>query len=425
MPSAKEKNQTDPLADTVGEGDTDKPEGEPTPPVVAAAAATTKTVTPPVVPADWAQMACDQAPVIRYPTDVAGPEIWDANETDTIMLVGTSGQKITHLGSDFSSTLHPQLARLILRSHLIADMKGLGSFRALKLLELYDNQIEELVGLDSAFGKTLTVLDMSYNVIRDMSPVQFCPNLTELYLANNKIKSIEGLSGLSQLVKLDLGANRIRTIPPEELAGLTSLTELWLGKNKIESMQGLEALVTKTLRRLDLQSNRLTRIDILPEHLQETLEEFYLADNGIDTEGLAGLQAVTLPKINVLDLSKNRVTECSPLSHLVTLEELWLSGNLVDSWGQVETLTALVNLETIYLEYNPIASSDPLYRKSLAEFFQSGKLRQIDADPIGPTGRAGGGTAVDRAEELRRLQDIVVEKARRETQDAKEKEASS
>eukprot|EP00977_Amphora_coffeiformis_P022515 scaffold10918_cov92-Amphora_coffeaeformis.AAC.2 len=62
MSSAKEKNQTDPPADTVGEGDADKPEGEPTPPVVAAAAATTKTVTPPVVPADWAQMACDQAP---------------------------------------------------------------------------------------------------------------------------------------------------------------------------------------------------------------------------------------------------------------------------------------------------------------------------------------------------------------------------
>ena len=230
---------------------------------------------------------------------------------------------------------------------------------------------------------------------------------------------------MSQLVKLDLGANRIRTLPPKELAGLTSLTELWLGKNKIETMHGLEALGTKTLRRLDLQSNRLTEIDTLPEHLQETLEEFYLADNGIETKGLAGLQAVSLPKINVLDLSKNRVTDCSPLSHLATLEELWLSGNGVESWDQIQTLTTLVNLETIYLEYNPIAGSDPLYRKNLADFFQSGKLRQIDADPIGPTGRAGGGTAVDRGEELRRLQDIVIEKARRETQDAKAKEISS
>ena len=140
----------------------------------------TKTVTPPIMPADWTQLACDQAPVIRYPTDVAGPEIWDATETDTILLVGTSGQKITNLGPDFSSTLHPQLRRLVLRSHLIANMQGLTAFQALQLLELYDNQIEELQGLDGAFGKTLVVLDMSYNVIRDMSPVHHCPNLTEL-----------------------------------------------------------------------------------------------------------------------------------------------------------------------------------------------------------------------------------------------------
>ena len=309
----------------------------------------TKTVTPPVIPADWTQLACDQAPVIRYPTDVAGPEVWDKTETESIMLVGTSGQKITHLGADFSTTLNPQLQRLVLRSHLITNMQGLSSFQALNLLELYDNQIEELHGLDAPFGRTLTVLDMSYNVIRDMSPVQACPNLKELCeyfqngkeyfvldccrnmtlshandlscylfvsttcdraqltpfvfkynttntdLANNKLKVIQGLSGLSQLQKLDLGANRFRTLPADELAGLTSLTELWLGKNKIESMEGLEALATKTLRRLDIQSNRLTAIDVLPGHVQETLEELYLTDNGIETAGLAGLQEGIFP----------------------------------------------------------------------------------------------------------------------------------
>lgn len=179
MSSTEEKKNTEPPVDgsaTEGEGNETDEETTNAP----AAAPTTKTVTPPVIPSEWAQMACDQAPVVRYPTDVAGSEVWDAKETDTIILVGTSGQKITHLGPDFSSTLNPQLQRLILRSHLIADMKGLDSFQTLKLLELYDNQIEELVGLDGAFGKTLTVLDMSYNVIRDMSPVKFCPNLTEL-----------------------------------------------------------------------------------------------------------------------------------------------------------------------------------------------------------------------------------------------------
>ena len=59
-------------------------------------------------------------------------------------------------------------------------------------------------------------------------------------LANNKLKSIQGLSGLTKLRKLDLGANRIRIMEESELSGLINLEELWIGKNKIEQIQGLE-----------------------------------------------------------------------------------------------------------------------------------------------------------------------------------------
>jgi protein phosphatase 1 regulatory subunit 7 len=59
-------------------------------------------------------------------------------------------------------------------------------------------------------------------------------------LANNKLKSMEGLSSLIHLKKLDLGANRIRFLDETELAGLVNLEELWIGKNKIEEVKGLE-----------------------------------------------------------------------------------------------------------------------------------------------------------------------------------------
>lgn len=168
-PNATEEKQEETAENVAAAADAD-PTNVPAP----------KTVTPPVIPMDWAQMACaDNAPIIRYPTDVAGPDVWDVNETDTIILVGTSGQKITNLGPDFGTTLHPQLSKLILRSHLVSKMEGLESFQALELLELYDNQIEALEGLEP-FGAALRVLDMSYNVVRDMAPVQLCPNLQEL-----------------------------------------------------------------------------------------------------------------------------------------------------------------------------------------------------------------------------------------------------
>ena len=74
-------------------------------------------------------------------------------------------------------------------------------------LELYDNQISALRQLDCM--TKITVLDISFNVIRDMSPVSNCPCLVELYIANNKISEIKGLDNMVNLKTLDLGANRL------------------------------------------------------------------------------------------------------------------------------------------------------------------------------------------------------------------------
>jgi protein phosphatase 1 regulatory subunit 7 len=63
-----------------------------------------------------------------------------------------------------------------------------------------------------------------------------------LDLANNKLKSMTGISSLVHLKKIDLGANRIRIMDEKELAGLVHLEELWLGKNKIEEIRGLETV---------------------------------------------------------------------------------------------------------------------------------------------------------------------------------------
>jgi hypothetical protein len=138
------------------------------------------------LPVEWTQMNADikksPADRLRYPHDAA-----ELNTTDTdIMIVGTAGQKITQIGPDFSTNgqVNSDITDLVFRSHLIRNMEGLQGFTKLELLELYDNQIEELKCLDQgengAPGPTLRVLDMSYNMIREMKPVALCPNLQEL-----------------------------------------------------------------------------------------------------------------------------------------------------------------------------------------------------------------------------------------------------
>ena len=102
------------------------------------------------LPMDWTQMGVGgasehAAPVIRYPLDVV-PEL-DVTDGEFVS-VGTAGQKMTHLGPNFSTLLVQacreqgveRLQKLILRSHLIHKMEGLEELYDVQLLELYDNQ---------------------------------------------------------------------------------------------------------------------------------------------------------------------------------------------------------------------------------------------------------------------------------------------
>jgi protein phosphatase 1 regulatory subunit 7 len=363
---------------------------------------------------------------IRYPSDCM--DYTNDPEETYLEIIGTAGLKITNMGKDLSKTCSPNLTHLILRSHLISKMEGIKGFQKLELLELYDNQIEYLEELgddetkERNMGESLKTLDMSYNVIRSMEPVKFCPNLTELYLANNKLKSLQGLQNLTSLRKIDLGANRIRVMDPNELAGLINLEELWLGKNKIEKIQGLENL--KKLRRLDIQSNRLTSIENLTSQI-DSLQELYLAHNGINDAGAMqetglGLQ---FTELTTLDLSKNRITTCKPFAHLTTINELWLSSNNIAAFEDIEPISILGTrdgacLTEIYMEYNPIYE-DFEYRKKLKELIPS--LIQIDANVIGATGY---GSAIAKTmtpeakmEQMKILQEKALERAKKEKEE--------
>jgi hypothetical protein len=196
------------------------------------------------------------------------------------------------------------------------------------------------------------------------------------------------------------------------------------------------------LRRLDVQSNRLTSVENLTTQ-EETLEELYLSHNAIDNEGASKLTGIALkfPNMSVLDLCRNRLTSTAPFAHLDGLEELWLSGNQIETFEDVEPLKIVdgdgkvrklgQQLETLYLEYNPVASEFQ-YRIRLAEWIPC--LKQIDATMIGGLGAYGipsavpsvlkpsktgivvsGGPIESLEEEMRRMQCAAIERAKSET----------
>lgn len=243
-----------------------------------------------------------------------------------------------------------QVLSLSFRQNLLKDVQGLatlGSAPVLQRLELRDNQIEELPRDLSRFS-ALRYLECSYNHIEDMRALETLPpgKLASLYLAQNRLRQIQGLEAHTELRELELGHNKITSM--RGLERLTKVRELWLGSNRIPRIDvDLSAFVRLT--KLALTSNRLTSMDGL-EHVT-SLEELYVSDNGIAE--LCDLSA--LQNLRVLDVAANKLTGLGGVGRLGQLTDLWANGNAIEDLDAVEGALEGVKetLETLYLHGNP------------------------------------------------------------------------
>jgi len=103
------------------------------------------------------------------------------------------------------------------------------------------------------------------------------------------------------------------------------------------------------------------------------LKELYLSHNGI--EKIEGLE--TLCELELLDLSGNFIKEIENIGHLSNLKDLWLNNNKIVSWDFLEELKKLPNLETLYIEQNPV-SMESDYVQTIRSALPN--LKQIDAN---------------------------------------------
>ena len=214
----------------------------------------------------------------------------------------------------------------------------------------------------------LTHLDVLDQGIVNLTGLEFATNLIFLQLQANRIEHIGPLANLMQLTELHLGGNRIEDISP--LAHLTQLTVLRLNENgRVEDISPLANLTL--LRVADLDRNEI--VDVSPLARLTNLESFDLRGNRItDISPLANLTQLTVLRLNenrIIDvtplanltnlvalwLSDNRIVDVSPLTNLTQLTELRLSNNRIEDVSPLENLT---NLEQLDTHNNPILDPD-------------------------------------------------------------------
>jgi hypothetical protein len=96
-------------------------------------------------------------------------------------------------------------------------------------LELAESEIDDLDGVEYCIH-TL-ILDLSYNLIYDLSPLTNLCSLLDLNLSNNRIEYIDEIGNLRQLKSINLSNNSINDISP--LFDICSLEFADLTGNKI------------------------------------------------------------------------------------------------------------------------------------------------------------------------------------------------
>ncbi|KAG5186707.1 hypothetical protein JKP88DRAFT_179449, partial [Tribonema minus] len=156
-----------------------------------------------------------------------------------------------------------KLRMLNLQKNCISDIDNLPALPNLIFLDLYSSGIRDLADSARALARTpsLRVLMLGKNRLTALSiaALNTLVKLDTLDLHSNAIATVSGccLSALGGLRVLNLAGNRLRRV--EGLSGLRSLTELNLGRNFITTVS--RELELPRLQRLFLSHNLIDSWD--------------------------------------------------------------------------------------------------------------------------------------------------------------------
>ena len=125
---------------------------------------------------------------------------------------------------------------------------------------------------------------------------------------------------------------------------------------------------------------KLTEEQLLSKNKASSLEEIkHLSLWGLKLEDVSIVSK--LPNIETIALSVNEIKTLAPFQHCVHLRELFLRRNKIPSLSEINYLTGLPELQTLWLADNPI-TKEPNYRKFvIAMLPHLTKLDEVDITP--------------------------------------------
>lgn len=193
----------------------------------------------------------------------------------------------------------------------------------------------------------LRILNLDHNQLVSI-PLGLPLSIRELYLKGNLIEQFQvQFSGMSQLMVLDLSANRLtnKGLVRNSLLNATSLESLNLARNKLKQVP---RHLPRSLKTLNLEGNLIASIKREALSTLENLEHLGLAWNQISKVAPGAFKA--LPALHQLDLCHNTLRQV-PRELPRALHSVALTHNRIESvpsdafcWGD-KRLSRLVRVQ--------------------------------------------------------------------------------
>ena len=208
----------------------------------------------------------------------------------------------------------------------------------------------------------LEILEMNYNFIEDLAPLENFKSLKFLSVVHNKISNISVISELTNLENLNLSENFIIDIL--NLSDLVNLRTLNLKDNRITDISGLKSL--KKLTNLEMSWEYVENLEVLGcltclQKLDLTIVDSMM---GCISEGnICNISFLeNLIQLNELTIIGHKVQNINHLKNLTQLKFLALGSDKLDGnytvYGNyiedISALENLVELESLFLTDNKI-----------------------------------------------------------------------
>lgn len=215
------------------------------------------------------------------------------------------------------------------------------------------------------FSRGLKFLDLSYNLLVDLTELNLYTYLHRLNVSNNKIKLTGKILFVwKNLTYLNLSHNEIDSIPEKVFDKLENLKELFLDNNKLETINSTLFDNLKLLRVLSIANNQIATLEKNIFNQLINLEILYLNNNKLEkiNESLFN----QLIKLSYLNISSNGIFELEKklFFHLYLLKILDISNNQIAKLNE-NMFESLSNLRELCLNVNQIKELEDSQFKSL------------------------------------------------------------